>query len=269
MTDTPQSRAPQGVDTNTAHSARVWNYWLDGKDNYPVDRELGDLIASSHPRIVTDARAGRGFLTRVVTHMAEEEGIRQFLDIGTGLPTNNNTHEVAQSVAPEARVVYVDNDPMVLAHARALLNSTEEGATAFIDADLRDTGKVLEAARELLDFDRPVGLTILGTLGHITEYEAAIAIVREYTAACPSGSLLAIGDHVMPEDPEAAAALRQWNEGAALPYRSHTREEFTAYFDGMEMLDPGVVPGTRWRTAEPEVGSIPDTDMWVATARKP
>ncbi|RKS08130.1 S-adenosyl methyltransferase [Nocardiopsis sp. Huas11] len=268
MTDSPQSRPPVGVDTTTAHSARVWNYWLDGKDNYPVDRELGDLIAASRPSIVTDARAGRGFLTRVVTHMAREEGIRQFLDIGTGLPTNNNTHEVAQAVAPEAHVVYVDNDPMVLAHARALLNSTEEGATAFVDADLRDTDKVLEAARELLDFDRPIGVTILGTLGHITEYEAAREIVDAYMAACPSGSFLAIGDHVMPEDPAAAEALRQWNEGAALPYRSHTTEEFTAYFEGLKLLDPGAVPATRWRTGEPEVGTIPHTDMHVAAARK-
>jgi hypothetical protein len=269
MTETPQSRPPLGVDTTRAHSARVWNYWLDGKDNYPVDRELGDLIAASRPSIVTDARAGRGFLTRVVTHMAREEGVRQFLDIGTGLPTNDNTHEVAQAVAPEARVVYVDNDPMVLAHARALLNSTEEGATAFVDADLRDTAKVLEAARELIDFDRPVGVTVLGTLGHVPEFEAALGIVGDYMAACPSGSFLAIGDHIMPEDPEAAAALERWNEGAALPYRSHTREEFTAYFDGLELLDPGVVPATRWRTAEPEVGTVPHTDMHVGTARKP
>ncbi|WP_159944398.1 MULTISPECIES: SAM-dependent methyltransferase [unclassified Nocardiopsis] len=263
MTETPP------IDTTVAHSARVWNYWLGGKDHYPVDRALGDQILAVRPSIVTDARAGRGFLTRGITHLAREEGVRQFLDIGTGLPTANNTHEVAQAAAPGSRVVYVDNDPMVLAHARALLVGTEEGATAFVDTDLRETGKVLAAAGDLLDLDRPVALSVVGTLGHIPDLAEALDVMERYRAALAPGSFVMVGDHVMPDDPAALAALERWNEGAALAYRSHTREEFAAYFGGLDLLEPGVVPATRWRAGEPEVGEAPDTDMWAGLARKP
>ncbi|NYH55785.1 hypothetical protein HNR06_005374 [Nocardiopsis arvandica] len=269
MTHFPDSAPPAGVDTTVAHSARVWNYWLGGKDHYPVDRELGEQILSTYPNIAVDARAGRDFLVRGITLLARDEGIRQFLDIGTGLPTYDNTHEVAQSVAPESRVVYVDNDPMVLAHARALLVSSEEGATQFVDTDLRNTDRVLEAASELLDFDRPVALSVVGTLGHIPDLAVALDTMNRYKDALAPGSFVMVGDHVMPEDPGAATALDQWNEGAALAYRSHTPEEFTSYFDGLELLEPGVVPVTLWRTGgQPMLGALPDIAMQGGIARK-
>ncbi|MFW5417482.1 SAM-dependent methyltransferase [Nocardiopsis sp. CNT-189] len=267
MTGTPSGDgAPSGVDTTVAHSARVWNYWLGGKDNYPVDRELGDRIMDVYPQIVQGARADRGFLVRSVGCMAREEGVRQFLDIGTGLPTHGNTHEVAQEAAPDARVVYVDNDPMVLVHARALLAGTEEGATEFVDADLREPEKVLEAAGRLLDFDRPIGLTVLGTIGHIPDFAEARALIGRYVDALPSGSLLALCDLVLPEDPASAEALERWNAGAALPYRAHTPAEIASYFDGLELLDPGVVPANRWR---PESGAGADVEQYCGLARKP
>ncbi|WP_017589010.1 SAM-dependent methyltransferase [Nocardiopsis ganjiahuensis] len=267
MSDSPV--VPEGVDLSAPHSARVWNYWLGGKDNYPVDRELGDQILGIHPKIAVDARAGRAFLVRTITHLAVEEGVRQFLDVGTGLPTHQNTHEIAQAAAPDSKVVYVDNDPMVLAHARALLTGTEEGATEFVDHDLRDTERVLARAGELLDFSRPVGLSIIGTLGHIPTLEEAVDLVRSYLAGLPSGSFLVVADAVLPDEGSAAEALDEWNKEAALAYRGHTLAEFTSYFDGLELLEPGVGPSPLWRPAPVDVGRTPDTDMYGAVARKP
>ena len=267
MTDT--SSAPEGVDTSAPHSARVWNYWLGGKDNYKVDRDFGDHLLTVYPRVLVDARAGREFLVRSITHLAKDEGVRQFLDIGTGLPTHQNTHEIAQAAAPESRVVYVDNDPMVLAHARALLVSTAEGRTEYVDADLHDTDQVLAKAGEVLDLEQPVALSVIATAGHIPDLEQALGIIRAYMEALPAGSFLVFGDNVMPDDPVAVDALDQWNEGAALTYRSHTLAEFTRYFDGFELLDPGVVQVTRWRPAPVEIGTAQETDMYGAVARKP
>ncbi|MGH3928573.1 MAG: SAM-dependent methyltransferase, partial [Pseudonocardiaceae bacterium] len=150
------------IDTNAPHSARIWNYWLGGKDNYPIDREVGDQILEILPEVAHLARASRAFLIRAVTYLVQEAGIRQFLDIGTGLPTANNTHEVAQAIAPECRIVYVDYDPLVLAHARALLVGAPEGATDYIDSDLREPDKFLKAATRTLDFSRPIALTLMG-----------------------------------------------------------------------------------------------------------
>ncbi|HEU4897571.1 MAG TPA: SAM-dependent methyltransferase, partial [Actinomycetota bacterium] len=179
------SQLPPEVNTNVPQTARIWNYWLDGKDNFPVDRAVGDQILEAFPAIVENARASRAFLVRVVRHLAGEAGIRQFLDIGTGLPTANNTHQVAQAVAPECRVVYVDNDPIVLVHARALLTSTPEGTTAYIDADLRDPDKILQAAARTLDFTQPVAITLLGVVHHITNTDQAHAIVQRLLDAVP------------------------------------------------------------------------------------
>jgi hypothetical protein len=261
--------APEGIDTGAPHSARVWNYWLGGKDNYPVDRELGDQILGIHPKIAVDARAGRAFLVRTITHLVREEGVRQFLDVGTGLPTHQNTHEIAQAAAPESKVVYVDNDPMVLAHARALLTGTAQGATEFVDHDLRETDRVLARAGELLDLDQPVGLSIIGTLGHIPALAEAADIVRAYLAGLPSGSFLVVADAVLPDEGSAAQALDEWNKEAALAYRGHTPAEFASYFDGLELLDPGVGPSPLWRPEPVEVGLVPDTEMYGAVARKP
>ncbi|WP_017606603.1 SAM-dependent methyltransferase [Nocardiopsis alkaliphila] len=267
MNDTPA--VPQGVDTSAPHSARVWNYWLGGKDNYPVDRELGDQILRIHPKIAVDARAGRAFLVRTITHLTAEEGVRQFLDIGTGLPTHQNTHEIAQALALESRVVYVDNDPMVLAHARALLTGTSQGATEFVDSDLRDPARVLERAGELLDLERPVGVSIIGTLGHVPTMEEALDLVRAYVDPLPSGSFLIVADAVLPEEGTATEALQEWNKEAALAYRGHTRAEFASYFDGLDLLDPGIGPSPLWRPEPVEVGLAPDTDMYGGVGRKP
>ena len=172
MADEPSS-PPPGIDTSVPHSARIWNYWLGGKDNFAVDRAAGDAVPQVFPGIATSARADRAFLAATVTYLAAEAGIRQFLDIGTGLPTDDNTHEVAQAIAPESRIVYVDNDPLVLVHARALLTSTPEGATDYIDADLRDPEQDPAEAAETLDFDQPVALMLMAILGHIPDYDEA------------------------------------------------------------------------------------------------
>src|SRR5206468_11873191 len=176
--DPTEAYTGTGIDTTIPHSARIWNYWLGGKDNYAVDREAGDAFAALYPPITVNAREARAFLRRVVRFLAGEVGIRQFLDIGTGLPTADNTHQVAQRVAPEARVVYVDNDPMVLAHARALLTSTKEGVTAYINADLGETDKIMAEASKTPDFAKPIGLILSGVMGHVTDTAQARSIVR-------------------------------------------------------------------------------------------
>ncbi|WP_026122313.1 SAM-dependent methyltransferase [Nocardiopsis halotolerans] len=261
MTDTPP------IDTTVAHSARVWNYWLGGKDNYPADREVGDYVLQAYPEMVTAARADRDFLIRAVTHLAREEGIRQFLDVGTGLPTHNNTHEVAQAVAPDARVVYVDNDPLVLAHARALLVGEKAGDVRYIDANLHEPEKVLADAAPHLDFDKPIGLTILGTMGHTPDNDQAYATVRAYVDALPPGSFLAMCDGTNTSEPMVEAS-RRWNETAPLPYHLRTPEEIAGFFDGLELLEPGVVSAPFWRPTETEVGTIVEADQYCGVARK-
>ena len=176
------------IDTTVPHSARIWNYWLGGKDNYAVGRQAGEQTIAVLPEIVDIARASRQFLVRVVRYLAADAGIRQFLDIGTGLPTVNNTHEVAQQVAPESRVAYVDNDPLVLAHARALLTSSLEGATQYIEADARDVGTILEGAAGTPDFTRPVAITMLGILPFIGDDAEAKGIVTRLLAAAPGAT---------------------------------------------------------------------------------
>src|SRR5262244_2815320 len=176
--DVAAARPGLKLDTTVSHSARIWNYWLGGKDNYAVDREAGDKVAAMLPSIVAQARADRAFLGRAIRYLAGEEGIRQFLDIGTGMPTSDNTHEVAQRVAPESRIVYVDNDPLVLAHARALLVSTAQGATDCIDADVREPDKILEHTAQTLDLTQPTALMLLGILGHVPDDDEAYSIVR-------------------------------------------------------------------------------------------
>ncbi|MFL1380302.1 SAM-dependent methyltransferase [Nocardiopsis protaetiae] len=264
MTNTP--RVP--LDTTVPHSARVMNYWLGGKDHYPVDRALGEQVEQAFPEIVELMRADRRFIVRSVTHLAREEGIRQFLDIGTGLPTANNTHEVAQSVAPESKIVYVDNDPLVLAHARALLTSTPEGATDYIDADLTDPEALLAQARELLDFTQPIGLVIMGTLGHFPADERTYAIARAYVDALPSGSFLALCDSTDTSEPIVEAA-KAWNANAAQPIHLRTPDEIAAFFDGLELLEPGVVSVPFWRPEEAQVGTVREVAQYGGIARKP
>ncbi|MFV8188974.1 MULTISPECIES: SAM-dependent methyltransferase [unclassified Streptomyces] len=240
------------IDTSVPQSARIWNYWLGGKDNYEVDRVAGDAFRAIFPGIETGARAARYFLARAVRHLAAEEGIRQFLDIGTGLPNVDNTHEIAQRVAPECRIVYVDNDPLVLAHARALLTSTPEGVTNYVDADLRDPDAIVREAKRTLDFDQPIGLMLMGILGHIEDFDEARSIVRRLVAALPSGSYLVQYDST--DTSEAYVdAIRQYNEGGSLPYILRSPEQIARFFDGLELLEPGVASCSRWR---------PDAEAW-------
>ncbi|WP_030758724.1 SAM-dependent methyltransferase [Streptomyces griseus] len=255
------------IRTDIAHNARVWNYWLGGKDNYPVDRAVGDQVTSFYPSIGEVARADRAFLGRAVTRLARAEGVRQFLDIGTGLPTADNTHEVAQRIAPDARIVYVDNDPIVLTHARALLTSAPEGVTEYVDADAHEPEKVLAGAGEVLDLSRPVAVLMLGLLNFVMDTDEARSIVRTLMAAVPSGSHLVLTHPTL--DPELGgegnvAAMAFWNENATPPITARTREEFASFFDGLELLDPGIVSCARW--GAPEAAAVA---QFGAVGRKP
>jgi len=266
---TPDQAPAPKLDTTVAHSPRIWNYWLGGKDNFAVDREVGDQIRAMNPAIVDIALADRAFLRRAVQYLAGEVGIRQFLDIGTGLPTADNTHEVAQRVAPESRIVYVDNDPLVLVHARALLTSTPEGATDYIDADLHDPDTILQAAARTLDFTQPVAIMMLGVVIFILDDNEAQAIVKRLLDAVPSGSYLAITHGSNEVNPQAQAAmLAYWNKYGKPEMTYRNRQEFARLFDGLELLEPGVVSLTQWRPEPP--GDVPaPVDGICAVGRKP
>ncbi|WP_367324729.1 SAM-dependent methyltransferase [Streptomyces sp. HUAS ZL42] len=261
-------RTPPELDVTVPHSARMWNYWLGGKDNYAVDREAARQVMDVFPGIVDDARASRAFLARAVRHLTREEGVRQFLDIGTGLPTANNTHEVAQEFAPESKIVYVDNDPLVLVHARALLTSSAEGATAYIDADARDPDAILAEAAKTLDFDRPVALMMLGILGNIPDYEQARTLAKRLADALPPGSFLVVNDG-SDTNPERVEAAERHNEGGVATYHNRSPQQIEAYFEGLELLEPGVVPTSRWRPEPSQFGEPPMVDVCCGVARKP
>jgi S-adenosyl methyltransferase len=265
----PGSEPPE-IDTSVPNSARIWNYWLGGKDNYPVDRLAGDEYRAIYPEIVDVARASRQFLARAVRFLAGEAQVRQFLDIGTGLPTGNNTHEAAERVAPDVRVVYVDNDPVVLAHARALLTSTRS-VTAYVDADLRDPDRILAAAAETLEFTRPIALMLLGILGHIGDDDRARSILARLVGAVPSGSYLTICDGTNDLYESGVEAQRRYNESGAAPYRLRSSGEIAGFFEGLELVEPGVVSCPRWRpdTAEPGGFQPPEMDQFAGVARKP
>jgi hypothetical protein len=258
--------APPEIDTSVPQTARIWNYWLGGKDNFPVDRAVGDQILEAFPAIVENARASRAFLARAVRYLAGEAGVRQFLDIGTGLPTANNTHQVAQSVAPDARIVYVDNDPIVLAHARALLTSTPQGATAYIDADLRDPERILEEAGKTLDLTQPVAVMLMGILGHIEDDDQARSIVGRLMGGVPSGSYLTMNDGTDTSE-EVVEAARIWNLSANPTYHLRSPDRIARFFDGLELVEPGVVSPPQWR---PEPGQpAAAIDSYCGMGRKP
>jgi hypothetical protein len=260
---------PMPFDTSVAHMARVYNYWLGGKDNFAADREAGDQAMTAYPNTVASVRANRAFLARSVRYLAAEAGIRQFLDIGTGIPTENNTHEVAQAAAPDARVVYVDNDPIVLTHARALLTSSPAGATAYIDADLRDTGAILAGAAGILDFSQPIAVMLIAILHLIGDDDSPHAIVRRLMDAVPPGSYLALS-HVASDisDEPTDEAGRRLNQRMAhqVTYRSHPG--VSQLFGGLDLLDPGVVAVQQWRPDTAAEGESPSA-MWGGVARKP
>lgn len=272
MTQFSSERGRSGVaaiDTTIAHSPRIWNYWLGGKDNYPVDRQVGDQFVQVFPQIVDIARASRAFLTRSVEYLAGEAGIEQFLDIGTGLPTVNNTHEVAQRVNPRARVVYVDNDPVVLAHARALLLGSSEGFTTYIDADLLDPDEILATAAHTLDLDRPVGLMLMNILGHVADLEQARAIVARLVDALPAGSHLAVADGTNVVDGEAFdAAIAIWNQAGSLAYHLRKPDQIAEFFTGLALVEPGVVSCPLWRPGTAEIGAAVPVDEFCGVGRK-
>jgi trans-aconitate methyltransferase len=264
----PGGRAePPGFDTSIAHPARVYDYLLGGKDNYAADREAAQEFAAAMPSILPGVQANRTFLRRAVEYLAGEAGIRQFLDIGTGLPTAYNTHQVAQSIAPEARVVYVDNDPIVLAHARALLTSTPQGATDYLDADAREPAKILREAARTLDLSQPVAVMMLLVLHFIPDSDGPHQIVAELMDALPSGSYLAVSDATTDIDTErVTGATAQYNARTG-PTRSspRTRADIARYFTGLEFVEPGLVPVAQWSAVAPPM-AIP---AYAGIARKP
>lgn len=258
------------LNTGIAHPARTWDYWLGGKDHFAADREAAEAAESLLPSMPRIARADRAFLGNVVRFLAGEAGVRQFLDIGTGLPTADNTHEVAQRVAPESRIVYADNDPIVLTHARALLTSTPEGKCNYIDADVRDVGRILDRAAATLDFGKPVALMMLGMLLYVPDADDPWGIVARLLAAVPSGSYLAVSHGASDVDPERSTPFADtFNEHSAAPLTLRTRAEVTRFFDGTDLLEPGVVQIHRWRVSPDTPGYDENLIAYCGLARKP
>ena len=261
------SRALPAFDTTVASPARVWNYWLGGKDHFAADREASEKVLAAMPSLLQIARATRRFLVDAVTLLAEDYGVRQFLDIGTGLPTADNTHEVAQRIARDSRIVYVDYDPSVHRHAQALLTSTADGKTDYIQADLRDTETILAEAARTLDFTKPVAIFLITILHFIPDADEPREIVRRLLDAVPAGSFLVILH--APSDirgDEVAEMARRYNATAAAPINPRSRAEVARFFDGLEMIGPGLVNLTGWWDEEE-----PDTGLagYVGIGRKP
>ena len=260
------------IDTSKAHPARRYNYLLGGKDNFAADRESGEELARAFPGVREAALANRAALQRIVRYLAAEAGVRQFLDIGTGLPTADNTHEVAQSVAPASRIVYVDNDPLVLSHARALLTSSKEGATAYIEADIRDPDAILNDAvvRGTLDLSRPTAIILVAVLHFIQDDDTVDRIVQRLADALPSGSFLAI-THTTWDflAPEVLAQVRAMTDAGRVDAWPRTQGQVQGLFDGFDLIDPGVVPTTQWRPDSATVQyDLRNVAAWAAVGRK-
>lgn len=260
---------PLPFDTSVAHQARIYNYVLGGKDNYAADRAAAEAWMKIYPQLTFDMRANRAFLGRVIRYLAGEAGIRQFRDIGTGIPTAGNTHEIAQEVAPESRVVYVDYDPVVLAHARALLVSHAAGATDYIDADLRDIGTILNRARQVLDFTKPVAITLLAILHAVPEADDPYALVKTLLDAVPSGSYLALShlaaDRLTSDTKGALSDVAERMVQQQITYRS--REQIARFFEGTDLVEPGIVAVEEWRPA-PGAAAPGPSSVWCAVGRK-
>jgi hypothetical protein len=256
-------------DTSIAHPARVYNYLLGGKDNYEADRETGKQAIAAAPNILAGVRANRAFLRRAVQYLAGEAGIRQFLDIGTGLPVADNTHEVAQSIAPESRIVYVDNDPIVLAHARALLTSTPEGATAYVAADARDSETILRGAAEVLDFSQPIAVMFLLVLQYIPDSDDPGRVVSALVDALPSGSYLTISDTTRDIDADrVSGAASRLNAGMGPTQLTlRTRPQIASFFTGLDLVEPGLVPLPEWRADQ--VAHAEPIPAYGCVGRKP
>ena len=256
-------------DTSAPHIARVYDYWLGGKDNFAADRELGEQTLQAYPNLVFSVRANRAFLARTVRFLAGEAGIRQFLDIGTGIPTANNTHEVAQHIAPDSRIVYVDNDPIVLSHARALLKSSPHGACAYLDADLRDPDVILAAAAGTLDFGQPVAIMLIAVVHFIGDDAQAGEIISRLTAACVPGSYVVISHAGSDIDAEQQTEMvRRLNQSVAEKATMRDQAGVTRLFDGLELVAPGVVRVSGWRP-DSDLEAARPTGLWGGVARKP
>jgi hypothetical protein len=257
------------IDTSVAHQSRIYDYWLGGKDNFAVDREAAEQAIAAYPPIVAGVRAQRAFLARAVRYLAAVEGILQFLDIGTGLPTANNTHEVAQESAPAARVVYVDNDPMVATHARALLTGTPQGATSYLDADLREPDKILASAASVLDFSQPIAVLLIGILQLIPDADDPQEIVTRLVRAVPRGSWLAVYHPASDIDQfRVGEAVRRVNARSAGTTTLRSYDQVTRFFDGLQLMEPGLVQVQRWMpgVAAPENGE--EIAAYAGLARK-
>jgi len=265
----PPLPSRRDFDTTVAHPARMWDYWLGGKDNFAADREAAERVVAAMPAMDATARAGRAFLAAAVHYLAAGMGIRQFLDIGTGLPTANNTHEVAQQVGPESRIVYVDNDPIVLTHARALLTSNARGATSYVDADLRDTGKILAEARNVLDFSQPVALMLLHILHFIPDSDDPYGLVAKLMEPLASGSYLVIAHATVELTPGAPEAAQRYSENNTATMSARSRSEVARFFDGLDLVEPGITPVGVWRPGPMEDIPTQGLASYTAVARKP
>jgi hypothetical protein len=268
--DPDPARAPAGIDTSVAHPARVYDYWLGGKDNFAADRDAAEQVIAARPTILRDIRANREFLHRAVRYLAAQAGIRQFLDVGTGIPTSPNVHEIAQGIAPETRVVYADNDPIVLSHARALLTSTPEGVTDYVDADLRRPDEILRHAERTLDFTRPVAVVLVGIMHLISDDEDPCGLAARLMAATAPGSYLVITQPASDIHADAAAeGARRYNERVATKQTRRSRAEVARFVEGLDVVQPGVVQMHRWR---PEPGAnVDDYEVsgWAVVGRRP
>jgi len=263
-------RESRPYDISVAHPARVYNYWLGGKDNFAADREVGEQTIAAYPDIVRGVRAQREFLANAVRYLVAEAGIRQFMDIGTGLPVANNTHEVAQSVAPECRVVYVDNDPMVLSHAKALLTSAPEGACVYLDADARGTAAILDGAAGILDFSEPIAIMMIGILHLIKDADDPAAMVRRLVGAVPSGSWLAIVHPASDVAADQVATMAdRYNQRVSTAATLRTHAAISAFFAGTELLPPGLVQLHQWRPGALAAGTAGEVAAYCGLARKP
>jgi SAM-dependent methyltransferase len=256
-----------GIDTSTAHPARVYDYWLGGKDNFAADREAGELAMQAYPQLAEAVQSNRAFLARAVRYLTATD-MRQFLDIGTGIPSANNTHEVAQREAPGSKVVYVDNDPIVLLHARALLRSTPEGACDYLNADLRNPDEILAEAARTLDFSEPVGLMLLTVLQFISDEEDPYALVARLLTALPSGSHLVIAHPTDDFNPNRGESIQRYNERVADQATLRGRDETARFFDGLDLVEPGVVAASQWRP-DGDLTAARHSSTWCGVARKP
>jgi hypothetical protein len=271
--EAPAPRGPRTgslpFDTSVAHQARIYDYLLGGKDNYCADRAAAEELMEIWPEMIFTARANRAFLGRAVRYLAGEAGIRQFLDIGTGIPTAGNTHQIAQAIAPESRVVYVDYDPIVLAHARALLISGQAGATDYIDADLRDPRGILARAGGLLDFSRPVAVMLMAVLQHLDDEDDAYRVVETLLEPLPPGSYLALSHPAKDINAEAMARMAEsLNKMMAEKVTFRDNAAVARFFDGLELVDPGMVQASKWRPISETEAASPAA-LWAGVARKP